>query len=295
MITYLDSSIFTSPADVLVNTVNTQGVMGKGIALEFKKLFPEMFREYQRNCELGLLKPGVLMFYRTPGKSVLNFPTKTSWRRPSKVEYIEIGLDTFVKSYANLNIQSVAFPRLGCGNGDLDWEGQVKPLMESYLSGLPIRVFIHLQGWVPLPEHMTIQRMRKWLHEHPSEISGIEAWRDVLSTVAMGTEGWYLEMREVGHYFDDIDEVQAIVYGSVPHGGLGITQDEFVTFWRTLRQNGFAVTADLPPHVQAIGEDVFRLIERLPYLERMYFSVGSDQSGVKFAVYTNTVRPATLL
>ena len=90
-ITYVRGNLFESPAQVLVNTVNTVGVMGKGVALEFKKLFPEMFEEYRRLCEGRLLKIGMLHIYRTPHKWVLNFPTKEHWRQPSRVEYIDAG------------------------------------------------------------------------------------------------------------------------------------------------------------------------------------------------------------
>ena len=97
--TYVRGNIFESPAETLVNTVNTVGVMGKGIAYEFKRLYPEMFREYRDLCERGSLQIGALYLYRTDHKSVLNFPTKKHWRSPSQPEYIEEGLKTFVRTY----------------------------------------------------------------------------------------------------------------------------------------------------------------------------------------------------
>src|SRR5687767_12603836 len=122
MLTYVVGDIFRSPAAVLVNTVNTRGVMGKGLAKDFKALYPEMFRRYQELCENGKLDIGKLFLHRTSGKWVLNFPTKRDWRHPSKVEYLEAGLKAFVDGYARNNITSVAFPQLGCGHGELDWE-----------------------------------------------------------------------------------------------------------------------------------------------------------------------------
>lgn len=92
MIRYVEQNIFESPAQVIVNTVNTVGVMGKGIAKDFKKYYPEMFKEYQRYCEIGALEVGKLWLYKTPNKWVLNFPTKKHWRNPSRLEYIESGL-----------------------------------------------------------------------------------------------------------------------------------------------------------------------------------------------------------
>ena len=144
MITYVVGDLFTSPAKVLVNTVNTVGVMGKGIAKDFKRVYPEMFAEYQAHCEHGLLDTGKLWLYKTPHKWILNFPTKKHWRKPSKLEYIEAGLRKFADTYDAKGIVSISFPMLGCGNGELDWERQVQPLMDEILRPLPIDIYIHL-------------------------------------------------------------------------------------------------------------------------------------------------------
>lgn len=144
MLTYISINLFKSPAQTLVNTVNTVGVMGKGIAKTFKQLYPEMYQEYRQLCQEKRLTTGKLHIYRTPNKIVVNFPTKQHWRKPSKIEYIEAGLEEFVKVYGRYGISSVSFPQLGCGNGELDWDQQVKPVMEHHLKNLPIPVYIHL-------------------------------------------------------------------------------------------------------------------------------------------------------
>lgn len=144
MITYVSGSLFQSPAHVLVNTVNTVGVMGKGIAYQFKLAYPEMFKQYQAWCESGQFNIGQLWLYKTSHKWILNFPTKQDWRQPSRLEYIEQGLKKFVTMYPLKGITTISFPQLGCGNGELNWDKQVKPLMENYLSNLPISVYIHL-------------------------------------------------------------------------------------------------------------------------------------------------------
>lgn len=144
MLTYMTISILDSPAQALVNTVNTVGVMGKGIAAEFKALYPEMFRRYRRLCQEGKLDVGMLYLYRTPNKTIVNFPTKKHWRQRSRVEYVEAGLAKFVERYNDYGISSVSFPQLGCGNGGLDWQKEVQPMMERYLAPLPIPVYIHL-------------------------------------------------------------------------------------------------------------------------------------------------------
>ena len=99
MITYVVCDLFRSPARVLVNTVNTVGVMGKGIAKDFKLIYPDMFRQYQRICEMGSFNIGDLWLYKTPNKWILNFPTKRHWRQPSDPKYIEDGLRKFVEMY----------------------------------------------------------------------------------------------------------------------------------------------------------------------------------------------------
>lgn len=141
MLRIIKSSIFDSPAQTLVNTVNTVGVMGKGVAKEFKARFPSMFTEYKILCDNGTLEPGVLHIWRGE-RWVLNFPTKINWKKPSHLAYIEAGLKTFVQHYEQMGIRSISFPPLGCGNGNLDWR-DVQPLMLSYLKGLPIPIYIH--------------------------------------------------------------------------------------------------------------------------------------------------------
>ena len=142
MLKYLKGDLLSSPAQVQVNTVNTVGVMGKGIALQFKNKYPEMFAEYKRICEKQQFDVGELYLWKSPEKWILMFPTKKHWRNPSRMEYIERGLQKFVDNYERLGIESIAFPKLGCGNGGLEWYA-VKPIMEKYLSPLPISIYIY--------------------------------------------------------------------------------------------------------------------------------------------------------
>ena len=153
MLTYIRKSILGSNAQTVVNTVNTVGVMGKGLAAEFKKRYPDMFRRYRDLCLSGKFQMGQLWLWKGPNQWVLNFPTKKHWRKPSQISYVEMGLKKFVQSYEERGITEIAFPRLGCGNGGLDWD-EVRPLMEQYLSRLPIRVDIHdFEGNIGIPEH----------------------------------------------------------------------------------------------------------------------------------------------
>jgi O-acetyl-ADP-ribose deacetylase (regulator of RNase III) len=155
VLVYLESDLFDSPAQTLVNTVNTVGVMGKGIAKTFKQRYPRMFEEYKRLCDAGSLGVGSLMLWRGADRWVLNFPTKTTWKLPSKLEYVEAGLARFAATYDELGITSISFPPLGCGNGQLDWR-TVKPVMERHLEELPLPVYVHVRHVKTdfVPEHL---------------------------------------------------------------------------------------------------------------------------------------------
>lgn len=154
MLMYRRTGLFESSAQTLVNTVNCVGVMGKGIAKEFKSRNPDMFEVYKRLCAEGKIAPGKLWLWRGADNFVLNFPTKIHWRNPSKLEWIELGLQKFVKFHEEMGIREISFPRLGCGNGNLNWE-DVRPMMERYLSPLKIQVYIHdHEVDVGIPEHL---------------------------------------------------------------------------------------------------------------------------------------------
>ncbi len=145
MIHYVNTSIFDSTAQTLINPVNTVGVMGKGLALKFKELYPEMYYKYKVACKNGDLTVGRIFSYKVDSdKLVVCFPTKKHWKHPSCIEYIEDGLKAFVQNYESLEITSVSFPKLGCGLGGLNWNEEVKSVMENYLSDLTIDTFIHI-------------------------------------------------------------------------------------------------------------------------------------------------------
>lgn len=154
MLLFRRTNIMESNAQTVVNTVNCVGVMGKGLAKSFKDRYPDMYSAYVSICEKGLLEPGKLWLWQGSEQWVLNFPTKKHWRYPSKLEWIEAGLDKFVREYESRGITEISFPRLGCGNGNLDWE-EVRPLMLRYLAPLPIPVFIHDHSVsIGMPEHL---------------------------------------------------------------------------------------------------------------------------------------------
>ncbi len=142
MIEIVEGNIFESDSQTIVNTVNCVGAMGKGIALEYKKRYPDMFLQYKNLCEKHLLKTGLLWLYKTPDKWILNFPTKDHWRSPSKIEYLETGLDKFVKTYKEKEISSISFPLLGASNGGIPPNVSFN-IMHRYLiqCDIPIKIY----------------------------------------------------------------------------------------------------------------------------------------------------------
>lgn len=146
MIHYITGNLLESDADALVNTVNTVGVMGKGIALQFKNAFPNNYKKYSEACKNKELNVGQLLVTEenvlSGKKIIINFPTKTSWRLPSEYKYIEAGLEELVKIIEEKNIKSIAIPPLGAGNGGLDWN-KVKIILEKYLSQTKAEIFIY--------------------------------------------------------------------------------------------------------------------------------------------------------
>lgn len=140
MITYTKGNILDSRAQTLTCPVNCVGVMGKGLALEFKKWFPGLIEPYKKACVSGELAIGRSWVFRVnDAKQVLCFPTKDHWKRPSIYDYVRFGLVHLKKSYVGMGIQSLALPALGCGLGGLEWSN-VKLMIQESMGELPISI-----------------------------------------------------------------------------------------------------------------------------------------------------------
>lgn len=158
-------NLLDDQADILVNTVNCVGVMGKGLALAFKQRFPDMFEDYRRACRKGTLRPGQMHVWANPHhpanglmsrsetntweqthqgtpRLIVNFPTKDHWRNPSQLPWIQEGLVDLVHVAQTHDIASIAVPPLGCGLGGLSWK-TVRPMIEQTFTGLPLDVRIY--------------------------------------------------------------------------------------------------------------------------------------------------------
>lgn len=144
-LTIVKGDLFTSKAQTLVNTINCVGAMGKGIALDFKLRYPEMYQRYVELCNQKLIKIGSLWLYKSPEKWVLNFPTKDDWKNKTKIEYLTSGLQKFLDTYKEKGITSIAFPLLGANNGGLDPKLS-QDVMTNYLKQCDIEVAIYIKN-----------------------------------------------------------------------------------------------------------------------------------------------------
>lgn len=140
MIRFERGDVLAAPAEALVNTVNCVGVMGRGVALQFKNTFPANFKAYAAACKRGEVQPGRMLVFDTGQltlpRYIINFPTKRHWRGKSRIEDIRAGLDALVEEVRQRGIRSIALPPLGAGLGGLDWS-QVRPLIERAMAQVP--------------------------------------------------------------------------------------------------------------------------------------------------------------
>lgn len=165
MIETTKGNLLKASAEALVNTVNTVGVMGKGIALQFRQAFPEMYRAYEKACKDGDVRLGKVQVFDLGGlvggpRWIINFPTKGDWRSRSRLEDVEAGLADLVMQVRRLGIRSIAVPPLGCGNGGLDWD-EVRPCIETAFAAVPdVHVLLYEPAGAPKSEIMPNRTVR---------------------------------------------------------------------------------------------------------------------------------------
>ncbi len=306
MITYVNGNLFESPAKVIANTVNTVGVMGRGIAKTFKEIYPEMFAEHQRLCEKKQFNIGNLWLYKTSHKWILNFPTKKHWRQPSKAEYVEQGLRKFLLVYSRLGITSIAFPQLGCGNGELDWEKTVQPLMLQYLDRLPIDVFIYIYDVsIFPPEHKDIRTMHGWLRSEPRSLAFQEVWHDLYKIVGSGLSlatletkvsftvrltdkpepGLKIHIRSASLWESFKDLLAKLVpykgeLRAIAPGEIFVPEEAMLDLWQGIRTYGFCIGRIMPEGLDVLEPYIIALMARLDYMRTVRLST-SRQSGLK--------------
>lgn len=186
-------NILDADAEALVNTVNTVGVMGKGIALQFRQAFPRNYEVYRRACEKGEVQPGRMLIVSTDRlenpRFIVNFPTKRHWKGKSRIDDIKEGLNALVHDVRRLGIQSIAIPPLGCGNGGLEWI-VVKPIIEQAMAALPgVRVLVYEPRGAPIADGMPVATARPRMTPSRAALIGL--------MVNYGIPGYRLTLLEV--------------------------------------------------------------------------------------------------
>lgn len=179
----VEGDLLKSKMHALVNTVNTVGVMGKGVALAFKKRYPDMFDDYVQRCMRGEVKLGHPYPYAAPDHLIVNFPTKEHWRAVSKISDIEAGLEALERNYRAWGVRSIAVPPLGCGNGQLEWR-VVGPVLLRHLQRLDIPVELY----APHGSSM---------HDQQISLFPVEDRRDAESAIEHRVEPWLVGVGEL--------------------------------------------------------------------------------------------------
>jgi len=279
MITYVVGDIFYSPARTLVNPVNTVGVMGAGLAYDFKRFYPDMFEHYQQLCQDDHFDIGQLLLHRTDHKWVLNFPTKKHYRAQSKTDYIEAGLQKFVSVYAELGITSVSFPALGTGKGELDWESQVRPIMESYLDPLPISVYVHRVD-VPNPyepESRSVRHIRKWLQSTPERVTFKKFFQQI-TRLLKDTSLFHTVEAEKKPYRILVSKRKSrrtsnlmIRPNDYPQP-IFIAESSLMDLWAYILRAGYVLPQNLPGGLSPYADYLFGLLTTLSYIRPVLLS-----------------------
>jgi O-acetyl-ADP-ribose deacetylase (regulator of RNase III) len=198
-------NLLEADTEALVNTVNTEGVMGRGIALQFKKKFPEMYEEYRRACAAGKVRPGRMHVFERKEmlnpRLIINFPTKRHWRSPARMADLESGLHALVAEIKKRNIHSVAVPPLGCGNGGLDW-AIVRPAIEKALSGLKdVQILLYPPAGAPEASEIVHKTERPAMN--PSRAITLKIWKEYF---ALGYRLTLLEVHKLLYFLQEAGE-----------------------------------------------------------------------------------------
>jgi O-acetyl-ADP-ribose deacetylase (regulator of RNase III) len=217
MIELAQGNLLEADAEALVNTVNCEGYMGKGIALQFRQAYPENFRAYERACHAHEVQPG-RMFTVTTGQMVnpqyiINFPTKRHWRGASRIEDIRAGLKALVQEVKRLGIQSIAVPPLGCGNGWLNW-WEVRPMIEQALQAVPdVRVLLFEPRGAPDAKAMPVRTERPKMT--PGRALVIKLMQGY---AALGYSRTLLEIQKLAYFLQEAGEPLRLRYEAGLYG-----------------------------------------------------------------------------
>lgn len=262
MITYKKGNLFKENAEALVNTVNCVGVMGRGIALQFKKSFPNNFKSYQDKCNHDQIKPGQVYVYDRETfvfpRYIINFPTKRHWRAPSKIEDIEAGLQDLARVIAELKIQSIAIPPLGCGLGGLNWH-DVKKLIEQYLSELTAEVVVFEPHKSPTAKEMAVDKTP--IDMTPGRASLIKLMKSYLSGL-LDPDISLLEIHKLMFFLQEAGQPLKLKYSKNNYGPYAENLRHVMTKIEGHFLEGYADGGDSPSKILKIINDSDHMAEK---------------------------------
>lgn len=219
MIELQHGDILEAKADALVNTVNCVGVMGRGIALQFSRVFPEVFKAYEAACKRGELEPGKVLSHDLSRLEqphyVINVPTKKDWRGKSRMQYIEAGLDALVQEVRRLGVKSIAVPPLGCGLGGLDWL-EVRSRIEQAFEELPdVHVLLFEPKGAPSAAEMAQEQKTPKMTEGRALLLGL--MRRYLAA-ALDPTVTLLEIHKLMYFMQESGQELRLKYAKGPYG-----------------------------------------------------------------------------
>lgn len=219
MIEFTSGDILRDNSEAIINTVNCVGVMGRGIALQFKNAYPENFKAYEAACKRSQVQPGRMYVFetgqRTPPYYIINFPTKRHWRDKSRMEDIKSGLKDLVDVINGKGIRSIAIPPLGSGLGGLDWS-EVKPCIETTLASLDgVRTLVYEPKGTPASETMVHSR------EVPVMTAGRAALVGLIHRYLAGLLDPFvtlLEVHKLMYFMQEVGEPLRLKFTQAPYG-----------------------------------------------------------------------------
>jgi len=219
MIELQQGDILHADAEALVNTVNCVGIMGRGIALQFRKAFPENYQAYKAACDRKEVQPGKMLVFDLNGLHhpwfIINFPTKRHWKNKSRIEDIQAGLKTLVEEVRRRKIQSIAIPPLGCGLGGLNWN-EVRPLIEQAFHDLPeVRVLLYEPAGAPSAAAMPKEKKAPKMTIGRAALLGL--MRRYLAAV-MDPSVSLLEIHKLMYFMQEAGEPLKLKYSKGPYG-----------------------------------------------------------------------------
>ena len=210
-------NLLAADADALVNTVNTVGIAGKGIALQFRQAYPDNFRAYEKAAKRGEVVPGRMFVWETGQLErphlIINFPTKRHWRGRSRIEDIRAGLQDLIRCIEQYEISSIAVPPLGCGNGGLNW-GEVRKLIVDALEPLEVRVLLYAPEGAPPADEMPVRsKKRPMTRGRAALLLLMKFYRD---------SEWLrlsaLEVQKMAYFLQESGEPLSLIYEKARYG-----------------------------------------------------------------------------